>query len=211
MPRAGVSAAARVEPYDEAVEEFSREDSTRSRAERRRDYLRAVQAADALEERMRERPDDPVLAPSGEGEARRARRPLEDSARRPVRESREDRLAPEYRRRPASREDRRRPAPREDYEDHEPMFPRDLASSNGGIPGRRTVTIQGRGAERYTPARRRPDRTLEERARMRPDRAAMWAVMLGVLLILAAATSSHAAVRGAGHVPAPPPALIRVR
>lgn len=66
----------------------------------------------------------------------------------------------------------------------------------GGVPGRRTVTIQGRGSERYTPSaeRRRPPRRAHERAGFRPDRAAMWAVLLGVLLVFVAATSSHAAV-----------------
>ena len=60
---------------------------------------------------------------------------------------------------------------------------------------RRTVTIQGRGAERYRPSvDRRPAQRAHERSGFRPDRAAMWAVMLGVLMILAAATSSHAAV-----------------
>jgi hypothetical protein len=33
-----------------------------------------------------------------------------------------------------------------------------------------------------------------ERPGFRPDRAAMWAVLLGLLLVLVAATSSHAAV-----------------
>jgi hypothetical protein len=76
---------------------------------------------------------------------------------------------------------------------------RPSARGGTGVPGRRTVTIQGRGSERYsiTPARRRPPRTLHERARFHPDRVAMWAVLLGVLLVLAAATSSHAAVLGA--------------
>jgi hypothetical protein len=64
----------------------------------------------------------------------------------------------------------------------------------GGVPGRRTVTIRGQGAERYVPARssrRRPERRYE-RAGFKADRAAMWAVMLGVMLILAAAASAHA-------------------
>ncbi len=68
----------------------------------------------------------------------------------------------------------------------------------GGVPGRRTVAIRGRGAERYVPrrsvsSRRRPERRYE-RSGFRPDRAAMWAVLLGVLLILVAAMSAHAAV-----------------
>ena len=64
-----------------------------------------------------------------------------------------------------------------------------------GVTGRRTVTIHGRGAERYsaTAQRRRPTRRPHEREGFRPDRAAMWAVMLGFILVLVAATSSHAA------------------
>jgi hypothetical protein len=63
------------------------------------------------------------------------------------------------------------------------------------------VTIQGRGSERYISAaeRRRPARRAHERAGFRPDRAAMWAVLLGLLLVLVAATSSHAAVMSAHH------------
>lgn len=66
-----------------------------------------------------------------------------------------------------------------------------------GVPGRRTVTIRGHGSERYVPtrsssSRRRPERRYE-RAGFRPDRAAMWAVLLGLMLILAAAASAHAA------------------
>jgi hypothetical protein len=64
------------------------------------------------------------------------------------------------------------------------------------IPGRRTVTIRGQLAAR--PAPRRPGRSPYERGGSRPDRIAMWAVLLGVLLILVAATSSRAA--GRAHV-----------
>ncbi len=71
-------------------------------------------------------------------------------------------------------------------------------AGTGGVPGRRTVTIHGRGAERYVPrrsasSRRRPERRYE-RSGFRPDRAAMWAVLLSVLLILVAAMSAHASV-----------------
>ena len=69
-------------------------------------------------------------------------------------------------------------------------------SPSRGVPGRRTVTIRGQVADRYaTPrpsSRRRPERRYE-RTGFRPDRAAMWAVLLGVMLILAAVTSAHAA------------------
>jgi hypothetical protein len=67
-----------------------------------------------------------------------------------------------------------------------------------GVPGRRTVTIRGQGAERY-PERRadgsrrpRPERR-HERAGFRPDRAALWAFLLGVMLIMVAVASAHAA------------------
>ena len=68
-------------------------------------------------------------------------------------------------------------------------------------PARRTVTISGHGSEGYasrhgtSPSMAQRHRKLprHERAGFRPDRAAMWAVLLGVILMLAAATSSHAA------------------
>lgn len=59
--------------------------------------------------------------------------------------------------------------------------------------GRRTVQITGRGAERNLPATR-PTLRRHEREGFRPDRAALWAVLLGMLLIVVAATSAHAAV-----------------
>jgi hypothetical protein len=62
-----------------------------------------------------------------------------------------------------------------------------------GIEGRRTVTIRGHGAERNLPVAR-PTLRRHERPGFRPDRAALWAVLLGVLLILVAAASAHAAV-----------------
>jgi len=55
--------------------------------------------------------------------------------------------------------------------------------------GRRTVQIAGRGAERKLPVAR-PTRRRHERAGFKPDRAALWAVLLGLLLILVAATSA---------------------
>ncbi len=64
-------------------------------------------------------------------------------------------------------------------------------------PQRRTVTIRGHGSERYvssraSSSRRRPERRYE-RSGFRPDRTAMWAGLLGLMLILAAAASAHAA------------------
>jgi hypothetical protein len=77
-----------------------------------------------------------------------------------------------------------------------------------GQPGRHTVTITGRGAEAYatrrgtraSSAQRHQAIRRHEREGFRPDRVAMWAVMLGVMLMLAAAASSHAAVL-AHHLP----------
>jgi hypothetical protein len=69
-------------------------------------------------------------------------------------------------------------------------------------PERRTVTIRGQGAEGYatrngtrvSSAERHRKLKPHERASFRPDRVAMWAVLLGFLLVLAAAASAHAAV-----------------
>jgi hypothetical protein len=52
--------------------------------------------------------------------------------------------------------------------------------------GRRTIVITGRGAERYPVPRRRAeaDLSFHERAAFNPDRTAMWAVLLGLALLL---------------------------
>jgi hypothetical protein len=55
---------------------------------------------------------------------------------------------------------------------------------------RRTVTIKGYGAERNLPVAR-PTLRRHERPGFRPDRAAMWAVLLGLCLILVAVASAH--------------------
>lgn len=79
---------------------------------------------------------------------------------------------------------------------------------------RRTVTIRGqvadpRSARMIEIDRRRP----RERATSRPDRVALWAVLLCLLLLVAAATSAHAAVRlhssPARHAAAPAVSLRR--
>jgi hypothetical protein len=69
-----------------------------------------------------------------------------------------------------------------------------------GVPGRRTVTITGRGAERRVPEsrhgrhdQRRPFVPRHERQGFRPDRAAGMAVALALLLVIVAAASAHAA------------------
>ncbi len=63
---------------------------------------------------------------------------------------------------------------------------------------RRTVVITGRVADRYSASSQRrggyeSNLKPHHRAGFKPDRVAMWAVLLGVLLVLIAATSSHAA------------------
>lgn len=72
--------------------------------------------------------------------------------------------------------------------------PRPVASPPGSAV-RRTVTIRGRGAEAHLPwpdaSRGRPQRRAYERAGFRPDRLAMWAVLLGFLLVLVAILSPH--------------------
>jgi hypothetical protein len=78
------------------------------------------------------------------------------------------------------------------------------------VPGRRTVTITGHGAEGYASRNgTRPSAAIRhrqlprhQRAGFRPDRAAMWAVLLGLMLMLAAAASSHAAVLDLHHAAA---------
>ena len=91
---------------------------------------------------------------------------------------------------------------REAHRDEVIRGTRDSAYVRGaGVAGRRTVTIRGRGAERYAPPprdrSRRPYERPHERAGFRPDRVALWAVVMGIVLVLAAATSSHAAVLAA--------------
>jgi len=66
---------------------------------------------------------------------------------------------------------------------------------------RRTVVIRGQVApraggtdDRNAPVRRRPPRRPSERiVGTRPDRAALWAVMMGVFLIVVAVMTAHGA------------------
>jgi hypothetical protein len=60
-------------------------------------------------------------------------------------------------------------------------------------PGtRRTVVIRGQVAPpRRVTERRRPPRRAHERLGGRPDRAAQWAVLMGLFLILVAAMTGH--------------------
>jgi len=52
------------------------------------------------------------------------------------------------------------------------------------------VTIRGYGAERNLPMPR-PTSRRHERPEFRPDRAALWAVLLGLCLIMVAVASAH--------------------
>ncbi len=68
-----------------------------------------------------------------------------------------------------------------------------------GVPGRRTVTIRGYGAERNlsssaAQSRRRPTEPVYQRPGFKADRMAMWAVLLGIVLVVVAAASAHGAV-----------------
>jgi hypothetical protein len=63
---------------------------------------------------------------------------------------------------------------------------------------RRTVVIRGQVAPPPRPymstaARRRPRRPSERIVGARPDRAALWAVMMGVFLIVVAVMTAHGA------------------
>jgi hypothetical protein len=72
----------------------------------------------------------------------------------------------------------------------------DYDERDAAAAGRRTIVITGRGSERYVAPRRGYDARVRahERSGFKPDRVAMWAVLLGLALLLGAATSSHAAV-----------------
>jgi hypothetical protein len=94
-------------------------------------------------------------------------------APRPARDRTPPALAPQASSRPAPRAAARSGAP---------------APEPGGI--RRTVTIRGYGAERNLPVAR-PTLRRHERPGFRPDRAALWAVLLGLCLILVAVASAH--------------------
>lgn len=63
-------------------------------------------------------------------------------------------------------------------------------------PARRTVVIKGHGHGHYTPSRGGYEARLRphERSGFKPDRVALWAVLLGLALLLGAVTSSHAAI-----------------
>jgi len=84
-----------------------------------------------------------------------------------------------------------------------------VAARRGGhakgtaIPARRTVEIRGRTVpapavppRTVEPDRRRPPRRPVERVGARPDRVAMWALLMGIVLILVAVGTADASVLG---------------
>jgi hypothetical protein len=74
----------------------------------------------------------------------------------------------------------------------------ELVIPGQGVPGRPTVQIRGRGAEARVDAlmsdraRRRPPRTVSERLGPRPDRVALWALLLALVLIITAVATADA-------------------
>ena len=111
----------------------------------------------------------------------------------------------EARRRADRADDIARHAPRErqhgDADAIRPAAGRREAHPNGtAIPARRTVEIRGRTVP--APAvprsveieRRRPPRRPVERIGARPDRIAMWALLMGIVLILVAVGTADASV-----------------
>jgi hypothetical protein len=142
-----------------------------------------------------------------EGEAAPRRRRFERSAR----EERDDRSGPEPDAKPRTRRfersaERRGRAARGERDaslDLAPEAPASAAPAPLAAPSRRrTVEITGRtvGAPSLPRLvqidRRRPARRAAERVGARPDRLALWAVVLGFFLIFVAVTStSHAATR----------------
>jgi hypothetical protein len=71
-----------------------------------------------------------------------------------------------------------------------PQRPRSATDRGGAGDGRRTIVI-GHSASTMPAPRRRPPRTVGERVGHRPDRLAMWAFALGMLLILIAVATQN--------------------
>jgi hypothetical protein len=130
----------------------------------------------------------------GDGAANRARRPAPDGGDRPTGRGRRDAEHPEADSRRDRASGRHRPTARDGAGRDEPV-----AAPLAAPPSRRTVEITGRTVAApplprlVEVERRRPPRRTVERVGPRPDRVALWAVLLGFFLILVAATSSRAA------------------
>jgi hypothetical protein len=83
----------------------------------------------------------------------------------------------------------------------QPLAPRRGPHTKGSaVPARRTIEIRGRTVPAPSvPStaeidRRRPPRRAIERASTRPDRLAMWALLMGIVLILVAVGTADASV-----------------
>jgi hypothetical protein len=77
--------------------------------------------------------------------------------------------------------------PTEDATHSEPRrFESHVGSDSAAAPDRRTITISGQP----TPARRR--RSVIDSQMAQPDRIALWAFLLGLLLVAVAAGTAHA-------------------
>jgi hypothetical protein len=128
-------------------------------------------------------------------EARRRADLADRHDRREHREAVERRPAEVSERRPAQPVERRqsgagRPAP---------VARRGPHPKGTAVPARRTVEIRGRtvpapAVPRVEIDRRRPPRRAIERVGPRPDRLALWALLLGLLLILVAVGTADASV-----------------
>ena len=106
-------------------------------------------------------------------------------------------------RRPAEIVERRRP---EVVERRQPVAARPAPVARRGphpegtaVPARRTVEIRGRtvpapAVPRVELDRRRPQRRAVERVGPRPDRLALWALLMGLMLILVAVGTADASV-----------------
>jgi hypothetical protein len=78
-----------------------------------------------------------------------------------------------------------------------PTVTRRSGYAEGGLPGRRTIEIRGRTVPAPAVPRsleldrtRRPPRRAVERIGPRPDRLAMWALVMGLMLIAVAITTA---------------------
>lgn len=78
-----------------------------------------------------------------------------------------------------------------------PSVPRRGGYGEAGLPGRRTIEIRGRTVPAPAVPRsveldrtRRPPRRAVERIGTRPDRMAMWALVMGLMLIAVAITTA---------------------
>ena len=98
-------------------------------------------------------------------------------------------------RRPAEPAERRGSAPGRPA----PVARRGPHAKGTAVPARRTVEIRGRtvpapAVPRVELDRRRPQRRAVERVGPRPDRLAMWALIMGLMLILVAVGTADASV-----------------